>query len=304
MTKKPIQKIKDHESEGTHWACPKNLAESGGQAGCCECIGHACEPKEVSDPNINNIYDKIKPQSDTGCRDDGCIKNHNHLGQHWEEMKEVSDTGCKCKYYEGIAACTHSTALTEDTGCRYKDHPFHKSWGCDCTPEKPQSSCGNHPDVFYGKDVEPQSECKHGEPVYWNPYNKVVQCHKCGQVFKPTSEMNLLPEKPQSECKCWFDNGELIAKHMDCNIHEIKPTKTSTSQACLEEEASDGEPTQDSWEIKRQGMIDEFGATWIKESDVDNELLKQRQEIIEWLKENDFEACDCRCHDLLERLEK
>jgi len=22
-------------------------------------------------------------------------------------------------------------------------------------------------------------------PVYWNPFNKVVQCHKCGQTYKP-----------------------------------------------------------------------------------------------------------------------
>ena len=25
--------------------------------------------------------------------------------------------------------------------------------------------------------------CK--EAVYWNPYNKVVQCHMCGQIFEP-----------------------------------------------------------------------------------------------------------------------
>lgn len=25
--------------------------------------------------------------------------------------------------------------------------------------------------------------CKHQEAVKWNPYNKVVQCHKCGQIF-------------------------------------------------------------------------------------------------------------------------
>ena len=23
----------------------------------------------------------------------------------------------------------------------------------------------------------------HGDPVYWNPFNKVVQCHKCGHVY-------------------------------------------------------------------------------------------------------------------------
>ena len=28
-------------------------------------------------------------------------------------------------------------------------------------------------------------ECIHQEAVKWNPFNKVVQCHKCGQVFVP-----------------------------------------------------------------------------------------------------------------------
>lgn len=27
--------------------------------------------------------------------------------------------------------------------------------------------------------------CNHEEAVYWNPFNRVVQCHKCGQVFVP-----------------------------------------------------------------------------------------------------------------------
>jgi len=26
-------------------------------------------------------------------------------------------------------------------------------------------------------------KCKCQEAVKWNPYNKVVQCHQCGQVF-------------------------------------------------------------------------------------------------------------------------
>ena len=27
--------------------------------------------------------------------------------------------------------------------------------------------------------------CEHGEAVYWNQFNQVVQCHRCGQVFGP-----------------------------------------------------------------------------------------------------------------------
>ena len=27
--------------------------------------------------------------------------------------------------------------------------------------------------------------CEHGVAVYWNKFNKVVQCHKCGRIFEP-----------------------------------------------------------------------------------------------------------------------
>lgn len=29
------------------------------------------------------------------------------------------------------------------------------------------------------------SDCVHEDAVKWNPYNHVVQCHKCGEVFVP-----------------------------------------------------------------------------------------------------------------------
>ena len=35
--------------------------------------------------------------------------------------------------------------------------------------------------------------CNHDDPshppIYWNPYNKVFNCHKCGQTFISTSEL-------------------------------------------------------------------------------------------------------------------
>lgn len=34
-----------------------------------------------------------------------------------------------------------------------------------------------------------RTDCEHGEPVLWNPYNGVVQCHRCGEVFVPASEV-------------------------------------------------------------------------------------------------------------------
>ena len=33
-------------------------------------------------------------------------------------------------------------------------------------------------------------ECSHEDAVKWNPYNKVVQCHKCGQIFTPKENKN------------------------------------------------------------------------------------------------------------------
>jgi len=37
-------------------------------------------------------------------------------------------------------------------------------------------------------------ECLHQEAVKWNPYNKVVQCHKCGQVFMPKKDEKEIEE--------------------------------------------------------------------------------------------------------------
>lgn len=34
--------------------------------------------------------------------------------------------------------------------------------------------------------------CKHGEPVKWNQWNKVVQCHKCGEIFISITECKKL----------------------------------------------------------------------------------------------------------------
>ena len=41
----------------------------------------------------------------------------------------------------------------------------------------------NTPLTFIGAFVE----CLHEDAVKWNPYNEVVQCHRCGEVFIPQS---------------------------------------------------------------------------------------------------------------------
>lgn len=37
-----------------------------------------------------------------------------------------------------------------------------------------------------GGEVE-RPTCDHFEDVYWNPYNRVVQCHHCGKVYVPVT---------------------------------------------------------------------------------------------------------------------
>ena len=31
--------------------------------------------------------------------------------------------------------------------------------------------------------------CTHKNAVYWNPYNKAIQCHRCGQMFSGDKKM-------------------------------------------------------------------------------------------------------------------
>jgi hypothetical protein len=45
------------------------------------------------------------------------------------------------------------------------------------------------------KSPERSESCEHGKgenihpPIYWNPFNKVYQCHKCGIVFVTSGEL-------------------------------------------------------------------------------------------------------------------
>lgn len=39
------------------------------------------------------------------------------------------------------------------------------------------------------QDVDGRATCPHQDAVKWNPWNKVVQCHRCGQVFAPEDEV-------------------------------------------------------------------------------------------------------------------
>lgn len=45
----------------------------------------------------------------------------------------------------------------------------------------------------------PWRTCPHGEAVRWNPFNQVVQCHRCGWVFTPAPEPEPEPEQTESD---------------------------------------------------------------------------------------------------------
>jgi hypothetical protein len=50
-------------------------------------------------------------------------------------------------------------------------------------PGASEDDCsGVNPDLLGSSE---KGDCQHGEAVFWNQFNKVVQCHKCGIIFVP-----------------------------------------------------------------------------------------------------------------------
>lgn len=43
-----------------------------------------------------------------------------------------------------------------------------------------RDSSGDNPLTFHAEFIE----CLHEDAVKWNPYNKVVSCHRCGEIFE------------------------------------------------------------------------------------------------------------------------
>lgn len=40
------------------------------------------------------------------------------------------------------------------------------------------------------QDIDGRAICPHEDAVKWNPWNKVVQCHRCGEQFAPISRID------------------------------------------------------------------------------------------------------------------
>jgi hypothetical protein len=75
-------------------------------------------------------------------------------------------------------------------------------------------------------------DCKHEEAVYWNPYNKVVQCHKCGQVFVPEhqleSNLEFLSEQVHN---AWWDEKQKQGFHAP-TFHPLCTEETKFDRLC------------------------------------------------------------------------
>lgn len=41
--------------------------------------------------------------------------------------------------------------------------------------------------------------CNQPDAVFWNPYNRVVQCHACGQVWTPMPNGEEVRQYPQEQ---------------------------------------------------------------------------------------------------------
>jgi hypothetical protein len=66
-------------------------------------------------------------------------------------------------------------------------------------------------------------------PVYWNPWNKVVQCHNCGQVWQPSFFCDIEDLRALLRNLAWTDGlqtdvGDFIRKypHLNSRIEDGK----------------------------------------------------------------------------------
>ena len=214
-----------------------------------------------------------------------CNKNQDEIStEHIEahnEPNEVSDMCSKCEGAMHTAQCLY----------RKRDREEVSDTGCQCSE-------------------------------YWSAFNGIKH-------YNPHCP---LAEKPQSECTCGVGNPDL-----DCKVHTkdwyiIQQMSSYNGVSTSEQDKAPkhdtmSEPTQDSWEDRlwreifgRHSTLWNYSKQETLERTKDfisNELLKQRQEIIEEIKElrafnlfpedhgNQYKNMTLnRLLDLLERLEK
>ncbi len=50
-------------------------------------------------------------------------------------------------------------------------------------------------------------------PVFWNEFNKVVQCHNCGEIYVPVSQVHTAFQQGRQDCMKWV--GEECKKNLE-----------------------------------------------------------------------------------------
>lgn len=107
-----------------------------------------------------------------------------------------------------------------------------------------------------------EQKCEHAEAVYWNPYNAVVQCHKCGQVFVPKGKSEVATGG-DDDCTCELKGG--IVHTVSCALWDKTVEKVMK------------ESTGGDWE-------EEF-EKWGTEIKISNEPRKTKVYVVDGLKE-------------------
>jgi len=167
--------------------------------------------------------------------------------------------------------------------------PKQTDWKCDhCKFMNPKQentclACGISPQSAKSGEID----CTHGNAVKWNPYNEVVQCHKCGQVFVSATELDAVRKEEQQKMA-------KLASEIDNKITKLDK-QFATERIAIR--ADERRKVNDEWMYQ-------------KANDHDARIrADERREILELLKKveaeqwKDAEHCSCLIY-AIDKLEK
>ena len=78
-------------------------------------------------------------------------------------------------------------------------------------------------------------DCTHGDAVKWNPYNEVVQCHKCGQVFVSATELDAVRKEAfEAGYRKAIESENLIPAIQKEIVQELARAKADERREILE----------------------------------------------------------------------
>ncbi|HET8909139.1 MAG TPA: hypothetical protein VFN11_19460 [Ktedonobacterales bacterium] len=65
--------------------------------------------------------------------------------------------------------------------------------------------------------------------MFWNPYNKIVQCHRCGETFVPISAESIPYARIAVENTRGSGAGTVRFTRIDTPLITVEPTQGSAS---------------------------------------------------------------------------